>query len=305
MSILCLEVKAMEKYSNEERIEFDIGECIVTVSMLGGFFDLRGASNGRGTVHSHSGYEIHAVIEGAGVLDTEIGSYTAKEKELLLVPPGLVHQAFKVSEGIKTSFSFTLAKKGKSSRGTYTRITELLSGVDGIVKISDGGKYVDYLERIFYEFYSEKIYAKERLRALYRLFITDLLYDLGESSSIRELSADRERGREATVLQSVMEEYVTVNFNKTPSLTELARAVHLGERQTARVFRDYFGEGFSEYIARARLDMAKYYLAHTDKAIGDVAADVGYFSYNGFFKLFKNKTGLSPEEYRERYKKNK
>ena len=38
-----------------------------------------------------------------------------------------------------------------SQQGIYERITKLLSSVRGIVKLSDGGKYIDYLERIFYE----------------------------------------------------------------------------------------------------------------------------------------------------------
>ena len=97
-----------------------------------------------------------------------------------------------------------------------------------------------------------------------------------------------------------MEEYVTVSFNKSPSLGELARVVHLGERQTARVFRACFGESFTDYIARSRLDSAKYMLLNTDKPISAIASETGYLSYNGFFKLFKKKTGISPEEYRIR-----
>ena len=295
----------MNKYSNEQRIEFNIGDCRVTVSMLGGFFNLREAQYRSSTVHSHPGYEVHAVIEGEGILAAEGESYTARGKEILLVPPGAVHRAFIVKDGIKTSFSFTLAKERRSAQGIYERITKLLSSDRGIVKLSDGGKYIDYLERIFYEFYSEKIYSKERLRSLYRLFITDLLYDLGETSTAGTGGTEERRESETSVIHSVMEEYVTVNFNKTPSLSELARSVHLGERQTARVFREYFRESFSEYVSRARVDMAKYYLVRSDKSPSEIATEVGYLSYNGFFKLFKNKTGQSPEEYRKIHKEKK
>ena len=295
----------MDKNGKEYSMELDIGDCRVVISMLGGFFDLRGARSARSTVHSHTGFEIHAVIDGEGRLETEGGSYSASGGEILLVPPGLVHRAFYATDGIKTSLSFFLTRRNnKAKNGLYDRISRVLGGVSGITKISRGEKYVDYLERIFNEYYSEKIYAKERLKALYTLFITDLLYDLGESSTEGLDSAEERRGGSASVLQAVMEEYVTVNFNKTPSLGELARAVHLGERQTARVFREYFKEGFSEYVSRSRIDMAKYFLTHTDKSLGDIATEVGYLSYNGFFKLFKNKTGLSPEGYRERYKEN-
>ncbi len=295
----------MRKYNSDYRLEFDIVDVRVLITMSGGFFDLRGKNAHKSSVHSHSSFEIHAVVEGEGVLETEHGSYTASGGEILVVPPGLVHKGFAVRDGIKTSFSFSFMKNRKRKESVFEHFTEVLTGLTDVVKPSSGRKYTDYLERIFYEYYRENICGEERLRSLFSLFITDLISDLG-AECIEDEREEADVPRDSyNLIRSIMEEYVTVNFNKTPTLEELASAVHLGKRQAARVFRQCFGESFSEYVTRARLGMAKYLLSGTDRPISSIASDSGYSSYNGFYKLFKGKTGTSPEEYRNQFKEKK
>ncbi|MBQ7363603.1 MAG: helix-turn-helix transcriptional regulator [Clostridia bacterium] len=288
----------MGRNKNEYHLELDIGDARILITMSGGFFDLRGKDAYKSSVHSHSSFEVHAVIEGEGVLETEHGSYTAEGGELLIVPPGTVHKGFAISDGIKTSFSFSIVKNAKRKGLVFSRFSSVLSKTEEVVKLSGGRKYTEYLEHIFYEYYSKNICSEERLSSFFGLLVTDLFYDLGAECEGGQDDGRYTESEDCNLIRSVMEEYVTVSFNKTPRLGELASAVHLGERQTARVFRQCFGESFGEYVMRARLDAAKYLLANTDKPLAAIALDTGYLSYNGFFKLFKKKTGISPEEYR-------
>ena len=251
-------------------------------------------------VHSHAGFEVHVMSDGDAVLGSEQGSFPIKKGETLILPPGFVHERISFKNGIKTSFSFTLHKsEGYSQGDVYSHIKSVLSSIKE-PQIIAGNRYSEYLERIFFEYYSKRYFSNERMLSLFRLLITDIVADL-------ELLSGEAKEKEGTIqtnsymlVSAVMEEYVTGNFNHSPSLEELASVVHLGTRQASRVFSQCFGISFSEYIKRRRLESAKYLLVNTNKSFGAIAAESGYRSYNGFYKIFKNNVGVSPEEFRKR-----
>lgn len=294
----------MDKKKNKRHVDIDIGNTSFLITMSKMFLSNEDGV-GAGGVHSHAGFEVHVISEGEGLLESEEGSLALRKGDTLILPPGFIHQRLSVKKGIKTSFSFTLKKiSGEKQADTYSHIEEILLGVKG-PKILVGSKYSEYLERIFIEYYSKRYFSKERLRSLFRLLITDLVSDIELLLGNVQESDGSTQADSYTLISAVMEEYVTSRFNASPSLSELASIVHLGMRQTSRVFSQCFGASFSEYIKRRRLDSAKFLLCNTDKSFTAIALESGYRSYNGFYKLFKSSMGVSPDEYRKKHQENK
>ncbi len=252
-------------------------------------------------VHSHVGFELHVMNDGDAVLETGQGSIRLRKGEALIVPPGFIHENISLQNGIVTCFTFTLEKSGAEEKEEeYSYIKSVLSLVTKPRIIAAGNRYYEYLERIFFEYYSKRYFSRERILSFFRLLITDIIFDL---ASFHGMAAEKEWGIQANsymLVGAVMEEYVITRLKSSPSLKELSRIVHLGVRQTSRVFSQCFGISFSEYIKRRRLDSAKYLLAYTDKSFGTIAVECGYHSYNGFYKIFKKSLGISPEEYRKK-----
>ena len=56
----------------------------------------------------------------------------------------------------------------------------------------------------------------------------------------------------------------------------------------------------SSYIARCRIDYAKYLLTKTSRSIASVASDCGFFDQSHFTKTFAALEGLPPLRYRTR-----
>ncbi len=292
------EVCGLKEEKNNYLVDVEIGNAkfLITMSKL---FSALGDEETQ-VVHSHVGFEIHVISDGDASLETERGSIPLKKGETLILPPGFVHERLSFKNGIKTSFSFTLRKcQSNSKSDMYSHIKSVLSATNEPKIIVAGNKHSDYLERIFFEYYSKRYFSNERMLSLFRLLITDIISDL---EALIGQSAEKEGTIQTDsymLVSAAMEEYVTGRFNRSPSLEELARIVHLGPRQASRVFSQCFGVSFSEYIKRRRLDSAKYLLVNTDKSFGAIAAESGYHSYNGFYKIFKNSVGVSPEEYRK------
>ncbi len=288
----------MDKVKNTYHVEIDVGNARFLITMSKMFLALN-ESKKDGVIHSHTGFEVHVISEGEGLLENEEGSLVLKKGDTLILPPGFVHQRLSAKDAIKTSFSFALKKTGGEERpDTYSHIKDVLSGVVQ-PQIITGSKYSEYLERIFFEYYSKRYFSKERLHSWFRLLMTDLIADVELLNGRVHEPEGSTQADSYTLISVLMEEYVTAKFNSTPSLSELASIVHLGTRQTSRVFSKCFGVSFSEYIKRRRLDSAKYLLVNTNKSFGEIATESGYHSYNGFFKLFKSNVGVSPEEYRK------
>lgn len=91
-----------------------------------------------------------------------------------------------------------------------------------------------------------------------------------------------------------------VNYSKSFSLDNLEQEYHLSRYRICREFVKYFNESPIQYLNQKRLDMAKELLAETDKRINEIGQIVGFENTNHFIRLFKQKTGVTPLEFRRK-----
>jgi len=70
----------------------------------------------------------------------------------------------------------------------------------------------------------------------------------------------------------------------------------------SKVFKERFGQTFISYLQSIRVRNAAELLRNPDLSISEVAHSVGYESIAHFERLFKEKYGLSPSEYRKKLK---
>lgn len=63
--------------------------------------------------------------------------------------------------------------------------------------------------------------------------------------------------------------------------------------------KDSTGQTQNEYILRLRLDTAISMLENTSKSAAAISAEVGFNSYNTFYKVFVREVGCSPSLYKK------
>lgn len=66
-----------------------------------------------------------------------------------------------------------------------------------------------------------------------------------------------------------------------------------------RLFRRTYNQTPSEWINRRKIEYAANLLQQTDLAIVDLASEAGFDNLSYFYRLFKRRFGLSPNQYRE------
>lgn len=84
-------------------------------------------------------------------------------------------------------------------------------------------------------------------------------------------------------------------------VAELARRLHLGERQLSRLFAQRLRMSPAAYVERARIEAAQQLLASSDWPLKRVAARSGYRSTETFIRSFQRVAGITPARFRERF----
>lgn len=83
------------------------------------------------------------------------------------------------------------------------------------------------------------------------------------------------------------------------AIGEAARAVGLSPSQLTRLFRARFGEAPYAYLLRRRLETACLLLRSTALPVREIAFRLCFSDEHYFSSLFRQKTGLSPSQYRK------
>ncbi len=111
-----------------------------------------------------------------------------------------------------------------------------------------------------------------------------------------------EVGRKSWAHMTKMKDYVQKHFTEKVSAAEVAAAAGLSISRALHLFRKECGVSLSSFIARRRVDFARYLLSHTDRSIAAIASDCGFFDQSHFSKTFASLEGVPPLRYRTRIK---
>ena len=89
-----------------------------------------------------------------------------------------------------------------------------------------------------------------------------------------------------------------------PSIKQIANELSVSQRYLSDTLKKETGKSTTEHLHLLLIDEAKNILLQPNKTVAEVAYQLG-FEYPAYFsRLFKKKEGLSPTDYREKYKLN-
>lgn len=97
----------------------------------------------------------------------------------------------------------------------------------------------------------------------------------------------------------IVKAYVQEHYGEDLSLDLIADIVHLHPAYLSKVFKDGENINLSGYITEVRMEKAAEMLGNTDRKVQDVMRMVGYQKSQYFSKLFKEKYGVTPNEYKK------
>lgn len=248
--------------------------------------------------HWHPEMEIIVPIDG--YYDVQVGDtlYHVLPNNILIIPPRELHTIIPSGEGNRFIHIMNIAS-----------ITELRSFA-GIAPIISQPMLLtkDDYPRIFNDIYSillqirsEYFNKNEFSELTIQSLLLNLFIKLGENHSIeRDISSDDRISKTPKCMDSLNMalEYIDQNFTEDISLEFLAHYVGFSKYHFSRLFKQYTDYSFSDYLCFRRLSASEKLLEDPSYSIMDVALNSGFSSISTFNRIFKQKKGITPSEFR-------
>ena len=127
------------------------------------------------------------------------------------------------------------------------------------------------------------------------LRVWKLLMVLAENSSQPPVKLEREEAH-------AMLKYIQEHFAEPLSIGDLARRVHLSRGECSRIFQTTYGASIVAHLIDVRISQSIPLLTDTRLPIGRIAEDCGFHSSSYYTKVFREKVGVPPLQYRRRHR---
>lgn len=109
--------------------------------------------------------------------------------------------------------------------------------------------------------------------------------------------ASRKAHVENPVIKKVCD-YLNMHLSEDLSLEQMADFANVSSFYLSKLFKEEKGVTFINFISDRRLEKTRELLKNTDLSIKEITTEVGYNDQNYLSRIFKNRYGLSPSEYR-------
>lgn len=92
--------------------------------------------------------------------------------------------------------------------------------------------------------------------------------------------------------------FMSKNYRSPIGVSDVATAAHISEKYLRELFKRETGKSVQSYLTDLRLSAAKTLLSNSKYNIGEVANLSGFGEYRNFVRIFKERFGITPTEYR-------
>ena len=107
-------------------------------------------------------------------------------------------------------------------------------------------------------------------------------------------------GRKTHVHVTRMKEYVKKNFTAKVAARDMAAAAGISVSRALHLFRQECGLSLSAYVARERIEYAKYLMDRTSDTMAMIASECGFFDQSHFTKTFQALEHMPPSQYKRK-----
>ncbi|EGA90850.1 two component transcriptional regulator, AraC family protein [Planococcus donghaensis MPA1U2] len=138
----------------------------------------------------------------------------------------------------------------------------------------------------------------EEIEQLYSLYLQATAASLPlYQDQCLEVYLYNENKRDPSILNII--QFVSDNLEMPLNQTEFAKELHMSNSNFSKVFKQYTGMNFVDFITEKRIAKAKELLTYTNLKTTEIAQQIGYPEVRYFHQVFKKRVGCSPGGFRE------
>ncbi len=171
----------------------------------------------------------------------------------------------------------------------------VITDQDGLYSSGGSNSYWNLLIHLV-----EKYTDREMAIRAAKYFVIDLDKDNQSAFIIFQGLKDHE---DETILKA--QKLIEQKYAGKLTVEQLTEELHITRRTFERRFKKATRNTVAEYIQRVKIEAAKKQLELGRKPISEIMLDVGYTDMQTFREVFKSITGMTPIDYKNKYKKGK
>ena len=235
------------------------------------------------TYNANGRLDYYLIYMESGAMEVELpeGRVWVKEGDVILFPPHYPYR-YECSDGVALSYLWV------HFTGSYARQMLAECGFDSLPCVKSVGGHHGACARfrsLFEIFESGTRLQRQELACTLERLILDF--------SLASDNAHGERGLERSL------NYIHTAYDTDLRIPLLAQMEHLSNSRYVAVFKERMGISPNQYVTDLRISIACDRLRNSEQSVKEIALSVGYADPHFFSRLFKKKTGASPQKYRD------
>lgn len=197
-----------------------------------------------------------------------------------LLPEFFFHLELTVEDGGVLRRFFTGAPSGKHSVADYLHF-----------HLQDMLPAKNLLENMIWSLMGDKKGREEINQATMGILIMELFHNV-DKAELHDMAQYEEK------IAMTAYQYLENNY-PTATLEEFSTLSMQPSYYISRLFKRHYQVTFTECLQLIRMMRAANYLTSTSKPVEEIIAEVGYENNSYFHRLFKERYGLTPKQYRD------
>lgn len=247
-------------------------------------------------MHQHSAVELIMPLEGISLYRTEEKEYKVRAGQILLIPPEVRHELTE-TPGTRRYLMLFEPTPLMSLRDQPSFSLVLQAPIHLAEESELRTKIVGLLMQMIAVYFEQEPMWNARCYA----YLLQLYAALG-SQAVYARAAGEPVHMDSEILNSAMT-YINQHYMEDICLEDVASFTGFSRFYFSRVFRQFAGCSFSEFLTRKRITAATDLLVRTDIPVQDVAVQAGFGSVATFNRVFRRQNQCTPTQYRAIYGK--
>jgi AraC-like DNA-binding protein len=233
-------------------------------------------------------YQINYITEGSGILETATDQFAVSPGSVIILRPGMWHR-------YRPDTSTGWNEHYIGFDGEFcTRLFQ-----EGFFAANRPVLYIGFQENILQLFFEIIQSVKEEKTGHQQVIAATTILMVSKILSVIRNQEFAGKSIERTIQKACL--YFRENLNKNINIEKLAQELNVGYSYFRQMFRKYTGISPTQYHLSLRIQKARDLLVSTDQSFKEIAIDLGFESYFYFSRIFKDKTGQSPMEFRKEH----
>ncbi len=246
--------------------------------------------------HCHSAVEVILPDRGESVYQTQEEVYRVKPGEVLILPSGCMHS---LTESPETKRYLLLFEPNPLMN--LRDISSISAMMQQPIYLTADSELADGAKQILYQVVTCYFQKEPLWNTVCYSYLLQLYALLGRH--YLEIAGPQHPSRHSidpAIMNSAIT-FINEHYMDEMSLEDAALFAGFSKYYFSRMFKQFSGISFSEYLTRKRLNVATDLLVRTDQSIREIALASGFGSMATFNRIFRAQKNCTPSQYRAIY----